>query len=127
VKPESEDYLDQAREDLDDAKKVIGIPLPKIAARCAYYAAFHAAEAFIYERTDRVAKTHSGVRSEFSRVLSETPGKEEFLTTFLARAYEFKEISDYGKGKRSVTVADARDAINAAVRFVDRVVAMLST
>lgn len=54
MKPEAEDYLDQAREDLDDAEKVIAIPLPKIAMRCAYYAEFHAAVRSVFVTTVKV-------------------------------------------------------------------------
>jgi uncharacterized protein (UPF0332 family) len=72
VTPEAESYLDKAREDLLDARKIAGIRLAKVAARSAYYAAFHAAEAFIVGRTGKIAKTHSGVRTEFARLLRET-------------------------------------------------------
>jgi hypothetical protein len=43
------------------------LPLPHIAALEAYLAVFHAAEANIFEHTGKVAKTHRGVRSEFTR------------------------------------------------------------
>ena len=49
--PEAADYLRKAREDLSDARKVAAIGLAKVAARAAYYTAFHTAEAFIVERT----------------------------------------------------------------------------
>ena len=68
MKPETGKFLDKARGDLADAKKIVAIELANVAARSAYYAAFHAAEAFIFERTGKVAKTHSGVRSEFARL-----------------------------------------------------------
>ena len=45
--PEAAAYLDKARSDLDDAKEIEAIQLAQVAARSAYYAAFHAAEAFI--------------------------------------------------------------------------------
>jgi uncharacterized protein (UPF0332 family) len=67
VTPEATDYLNKARDDLDDAKKIAALGLAKIAARSAYYAAFNAAEALIVERTGKIAKTHSGVRAEFAR------------------------------------------------------------
>jgi uncharacterized protein (UPF0332 family) len=43
VTPEATDYLSKARDDLNDARKVAAIGLAKVAARSAYYAAFHAA------------------------------------------------------------------------------------
>ncbi len=125
--PEAEDYLDKAREDLSDARKIAGIPLAKVAARSAYYAAFHAAEAFIIERTGKVAKTHSGVRAEFARLLKGTPGGERALLTFLAQAYKYKEIGDYGVGHGAVvTDEEAKDAITAAARFIERLTALLT-
>ena len=125
--PEARDYLDKAREDLDDARKIAGIPLAKVAARSAYYAAFHAAEAFIIERTGRVAKTHSGVRTEFARLLKDAPGAERALLTFLRQAYKYKEIGDYGVGRGAVvTDEEANDAIDAAARFIERVTALLT-
>jgi len=127
VTPEAKDYLDKARDDLDDARKIAGIPLAKVAARSAYYAAFHAAEAFIIERSGKVAKTHSGVRTEFARLLKDTPGAERALLTFLAQAYKYKEIVDYGVGYGVVvTDAEANDAIDAAARFIERVTALLT-
>jgi hypothetical protein len=42
VKPEPQKFLDKARSDLADAKKIAAIELANIAARAAYYAAFHA-------------------------------------------------------------------------------------
>ena len=69
--PEARAHLDKALEDLDDAEKMIGIGLSRAAARSAYYSAFHAAEALIVERTAKVAKSHSGVRTEFARLLKD--------------------------------------------------------
>jgi hypothetical protein len=40
----------------------------RLAAREAYFAAFHAAEAYIFEHTGKVASTPRGVRSEFARL-----------------------------------------------------------
>lgn len=97
--PEAEDYLDKARSDLDDARKIMTIQLAKVAARSAYYAAFHAAEAFIIERTGKVAKTHSGVRTELARLLKDAYVGQRFFLTFLAQAYKYKEIGDYGLGR----------------------------
>jgi uncharacterized protein (UPF0332 family) len=65
---EAASYLAKAWEDLSDARQIAGISLAMVAARSAYYAAFHAAEALIVERTGKIAKSHSGVRSEFARL-----------------------------------------------------------
>lgn len=71
-------FLEKARSDLNDGHKIASIGLAHVAARCAYYAAFHAAEALIMERTGKIAKTHSGVRAEFARLLKGTPTGREF-------------------------------------------------
>jgi uncharacterized protein (UPF0332 family) len=126
VKPEAADYLDKARNDLEDARKIAGIGLARVAARCAYYAAFHASEAFIVEKTGKIAKTHSGVRAEFARLAKVAPDIDKSFPKFLAKAYLFKEISDYGVGPGAdVTMADAKDAIANATRFVDAIAALL--
>ncbi len=125
--PEAEDYLNKARDDLDDTRKIIAIPLAKVAARSAYYAAFHAAEAFIIERSGKIAKTHSGVRTEFARLMKDTAGAERALLRFLAQAYKYKEIDDYGVGRGAiVSEEEAKDAIRAAAHFIDRVTALLT-
>ena len=118
--PEAEDYLKKARDHLDEARKIAGIGLAKAAARSAYYAALHAAQSFIVERTGRIAKTHSGVRSAFARLAKETSSDGPALSTFLAQAYLYKEIADYGVGgSAELTMAEAHDAIAMAERFID--------
>lgn len=124
--PEAKDFLDRPRDDLGDALKIMGIPLAKVAARTAYYAAFHAAEALIVERTGKVAKTHSGVRSAFASLLKEMAASDRELLTFLTQAYKFKEIGDYSVGRGAiVTDDDAERALSQAEFFVDRVSKLL--
>ena len=43
--PEAAQFLKKSRDDLNDARKIASIGLAHVAARSAYYAAFHAAEA----------------------------------------------------------------------------------
>jgi uncharacterized protein (UPF0332 family) len=127
VTPEAADYLNKARDDLNDARKIVAIGLAKVAARAAYYAAFHAAEAFIIERTGKIAKTHSGLRSEFARLARATPEIDKTFSIFLAKAYKYKEISDYGVGHGAVvTMAEADDAVKDAARFIDCVAMLLA-
>lgn len=45
--PEAADFMAKARECLDAARKIIVIPLPQVAAKEAYLAAYHAAHAFV--------------------------------------------------------------------------------
>jgi hypothetical protein len=74
MKPEAADYLGKARQCLDDAKQIAAAtPLHHIVAREAYLAAYHAAEAYLFERTGKAARTHRGLRSEFGRLARGDP------------------------------------------------------
>lgn len=122
MKAEAANYLSKAREDLSDARQIAGIGLAKVAARSAYYAAFHAAEALIVEKTGKVAKSHSGVRSEFARLARDDPHIGKATTACLAQAYKYKEIGDYGVGADAViTLLDAEAAIRSAQDFLTHV------
>lgn len=126
MKPETREHVSKARDDLDDAVAIMSIGLAKISARSAYYAAFHAAEALIFEFTGKIAKTHSGVRSELARLMPELPGINRIFLVFLAQAYKFKEISDYGVGDAAVVSDDeARTAIDEAAVLIEQVTALL--
>ncbi|MEJ2389491.1 MAG: HEPN domain-containing protein [Chromatiaceae bacterium] len=85
---------DKARRTLEEARVVLAIGLSEPAGRAAYLAAMHAAQALIFHRTGRVAKTHSGVRSEFARLTKDDPAIGGGLSTFLAEAYVLKQIAD---------------------------------
>jgi uncharacterized protein (UPF0332 family) len=86
VKPETADYLAKARATLADAGQIAILPIPHIAAREAWLAVFNAAEAYIFEQTGNIAKTHRGVRSEFARLARTEPRIGRDLTTFLGAA-----------------------------------------
>ncbi len=119
--------LARAAQDLTEARMVLAIGLSRSAARAAYYAAFHAAEAFIFERSSKIAKTHKGVRAEFSRLLRAESLAEPELTAFLSEGYGYKEIADYSFGERAeITRESAGQAIEAAKGFVARVEALIA-
>jgi uncharacterized protein (UPF0332 family) len=125
--PEAANYLGKAREDLSEARQIAGIGLGRVAARSACYAVFHAAEALIVDKTGRVAKSHSGVRSEFARLTRDDPRIARTMTAFLAQAYKYKEIGDYGIGAvADVALSEANVAIGLAGDFVDCVDAILA-
>jgi uncharacterized protein (UPF0332 family) len=87
----------------------------------------HAAPAYILSRTDKVAKTHSGVRSEFARVAKDDPRVERKLASFLAQAYNLKVIADYAVGSDvQLSAMEAAEAIEGATRFVEAVDRTLS-
>lgn len=113
--PEAQAYLAKARECLEEAEKIYAIGLAAVAARSAYYAAFHCAEAFIISRTGKIAKSHSGVRSEFCRLTNSDPAVDKNFGTFLAQGYKYKEIGDYSVGSAiTITLPIASDAIKMA-------------
>lgn len=125
--PEAKDYLAKAAEDLTDARKMISIGLAKPAARNAYYVAFHAAEALLVARTGRIAKTHAGIRTALAEVLRGGTDDDRDLLSFLARAYKYKELSDYSVGLTArITPEEAMAVIEGGERFLDRVSGMLA-
>jgi uncharacterized protein (UPF0332 family) len=73
LKPETERYLDKARQALTEARAIVGIELAEAAGRAAYLAVFHAAQALIFERIGKVPKTHHGVHAQFSRLARNEP------------------------------------------------------
>ena len=127
MKPETADYLAKARTTLADAHKIADLPLPHIAAREAYVAVFHAAEAFIFEHTDKVAKSHHGVQTEFARLARTDPRIGRDLVTFLAAAYQFKQRADYAIGPSAVpiTTTEAAAVLIEAGRFVEAIANVL--
>jgi uncharacterized protein (UPF0332 family) len=68
VTPETGYFLDKAHKALSDAEAILAIDIYDVAGRMAYLAGFHAAQAFISERTGRSVKTHKGVHGESYRL-----------------------------------------------------------
>jgi uncharacterized protein (UPF0332 family) len=128
VKAETADYLDKSRHCVAGAKTIAAAGLPDVAAREAYLAAYHAAEAYIFERTNKAAKTHRDVRSQFNRLAQRELGIEREFPTFLAEGYEFKTIADYGIGPAidAISPDDAAFAIDTAERFIDAIAELLA-
>ncbi|MGI3900456.1 MAG: HEPN domain-containing protein [Janthinobacterium lividum] len=125
--PEIAAHLARATEGLEEARLVATIPLARLAARSAYLAAFHAAEALIIAKTGKVAKTHAGVHAEFARLTRDLPASDGELRRVLGRGYAFKELADYGTDPtRVVTVEDATAMITDSARFVARVTDLLA-
>ncbi len=123
--PEAARFLDRARQCLADATLYQPI-VPRIAGREAYLAAFHPAEALLYERTGKIARTHRGLRAQFARLAMDEPHIDRTLAEFLGRAYELKSLADYGTGtEANISVVTAMAAITTATRFVDCVARLL--
>ena len=60
--PQAAEFLAKAHHLLTEADIMLGVGLNDAAGRTGYLAAFHAAQAFIFERTGKVFKTHHGVQ-----------------------------------------------------------------
>jgi uncharacterized protein (UPF0332 family) len=126
--PEAADHLAKARQCLDEAKQIAALaPLHQIVAREAYFAAYHAAAAYVFERIGKTVKTHRGLRSEFSGLARDEPRINREYLTFLAEAYEHKSIADYGVGSvpRPITSEDAGSAIDTAGRLIDCIAVLI--
>jgi len=122
VKPQSAAFLAKARELLGDAETMLRVDLTDAVGRTAYLAGFHAAQALLFETNGRVFKTHTGVRSEFARLVKDDPRIDSELRAFLGFTYQLKAIADYEAGAGShVTAETARAALLTARRFVERV------
>jgi uncharacterized protein (UPF0332 family) len=122
MRPETAQFFENARDMLVRGRRMLEVDLYEDAGRAAYLAAFHAAQAFIFEREYRVLKTHGGVQSEFAKLIKDNQSVPAELRGFVSRAYAFKTIADYDP-HTSVppTTDDARSAIETATRFVDEV------
>ena len=120
--PEAEAYLANARESLSDAVYLMQGGRRKAAARAAYYAGFQAALAFIFDHTGRAVKTHSGARSEFSRLTTNAPAFTLEDRRFLGQTYALKNAADYATGPAAhVSAEEASRAIARAKHLVDAV------
>jgi uncharacterized protein (UPF0332 family) len=126
VTPQSAAFLEKAQALLSEAETMLEVDLNDAGGRTAYLAGFHAAQALIFETRGRVFKTHSGVRSEFARLVKDDRRVDNELRGFLGYAYQLKEIADYESGPGSKVSAErARAALRTARRFVECVASLL--
>jgi uncharacterized protein (UPF0332 family) len=65
---------------------MLNVGLNEDAARTAYLACFHVAQALIFEASDRVTKTHQGVQAAFFRITKNNTHVDFALRRFLSRA-----------------------------------------
>ena len=66
--PQAERFLQNADDHLERGRTMIADGLNYDAGRAAYLAAFHAAQALIFERIGKAFKSHKGVNIEFLRL-----------------------------------------------------------
>lgn len=101
---------------------MLSVRLYEDAARTAYLASFHAAQAYIFERAGRSVKSHGGVQTEFFRLTRQDTRVDAELRRFLSRSYEFKSVADYFTGPGATTSAtDSNEAVTTAKHFVDHI------
>jgi uncharacterized protein (UPF0332 family) len=127
MKPETGAFVAKAKEFLARAPALLAQDFTDEAGRAAYLAGFHVAQALIFEKRGRSPKTHSGVQTEFARLVRDEPAIDREMRAFLGRSYNLKVVADYETGPGSkVTAAQATEAIAAADRFVAAVVALIA-
>ncbi len=92
------------------------------AGRAAYLAAFHAAQAVIFERSGKVVKSHKGVNIEFLRLTKDDPAFTREERGFLSQDYDFKAVADYDTGDiAEVSSQEAVNVMGVARNFVETV------
>jgi uncharacterized protein (UPF0332 family) len=127
VTPEAARFLAKSLQFLAKADGILAAGWPDEAGRAAYLAAFHAAQALIFERRDDVPKTHAGVHAVFGEVARDAPAFERPLRAFLRRAHVLKARADYGLDESVVVTRErAAEAIAEARRFVAAVEALVA-
>lgn len=108
--PEAARFLQNAENHLGRGHIMLGVLLNDDAARAAYLAAFHAAQAVIFSRSGRVVKTHRGVQNEFLRLTKDDPLFTPDQRIFLSQAYNFKAVADYETGPTVILAEQATAA-----------------
>ncbi|HJS84700.1 MAG TPA: HEPN domain-containing protein [Acetobacteraceae bacterium] len=125
--PQAARFPEKAEKLLAEAGTMLKVGLSDAAGRTADLAAYHAAQVFLFERLQKVLKTHSGVQSEFLRLTKDDPRVDPALRSFLSRAYNLKTIADYETGPGSeIALERAAQAVEEGKRFVANVAAVVS-
>ena len=124
--PEAERFLEKARQCLTNVRATFDIHLHNDSGRNAYFVVFHAAQALIFERTGKIARTHQGVQVAFYRLAKEEPQIDKSFPTFLSQAYNLKAVADYETGPDAIIPPErAAAAIAAAERFLACIVELI--
>jgi uncharacterized protein (UPF0332 family) len=127
MKGETAAYLQNAALSLTKADGNFAIGFADEAGRHAYYAAFHAAQALIFERTNKVPRTHRGIAAQFYKLTKSDPAFDQSFSAFLSASYNFKQAADYAATSTpTISREDAEDAILKAKRFVGTVTQAVS-
>jgi len=118
--PEVQGHLKFSQKKLLEGQDILhGTQHWAVVARSAYVAALSAAPAIIRDRTGKTPKTHSGTRSEISRLAWLDPRIDGTFAEFLVKGYELKSDVDYGdQDSDDVTREQAIDILATATRLV---------
>jgi uncharacterized protein (UPF0332 family) len=128
VTPQAARFLDKARQLLGEAETMLRVGLNLAAGRTAYLAAYHAAQALIFERAGKVLKTHAGVQTEFLKLTRDDLRVDDELRGFLSRTYNLKALADYETGPSSALSAErATSAVETGKRFVAHFTGLLAS
>ena len=87
MKPESSQFIEQAQLLIARIDIMLTVMLHEDAARASYLACFHAAQAYIFERTEKTARSHNGVQTEFFRLTKADRRTDPVLRKFLSQSY----------------------------------------
>jgi uncharacterized protein (UPF0332 family) len=105
---------------------MLAIKMTDEAGPTAYPAAFHAAQAIIFERTGRTPKAHRGVRTQFGAWACAEASIDIALRQFLTDGYDLNTVADYEiDPAAAVSIEDAKAAIETSDRFVECMTALL--
>jgi len=127
MRPETAIFIENARKMLERGRLMLGVPLYDDAGRAAYLAAFHAAQPLIFEREQRILKSHHGVQSEFHRLARDIPGIGPELPRFLSSAFRLKTVADYDpSGHIHPPPEEIEAALEAAAQFVQAIETFVS-
>lgn len=122
---EAAEALARAHQHLSDAEAIRGLHIGHIAAREAYLAAFHAAAAFIHQRTGRPVKIHTGLRTVSARLAKDEPRLDPAFTQFLANACDLKALAEHAdRPPLRIAAEDADEATGTAERSIAAIAAL---
>jgi len=117
LSPESVDYFGSAERILADAEIILQAGRNEVAAREAYSVMLQATRAIIFEKTGQAPKTHSGARSELSRLIREGLTFDGHLAGLLATGFDTKADVDYGP-RTAISQEVAERAVEDARTFL---------
>src|SRR5215472_12776953 len=134
MKSEAADYLGKARQCLDDAQQIAAATsLYHIVAHEAYLAAFHAVEAYLFERTGKAAKTQGGedasrlaqrIQPAGARRSAHRPGVPDL--PYRSLRVQTDRGLRVGRSLHSITAESARSAIDTAARLIDCIATLVA-